>query len=415
MVASSSLLSLRRRRRHRRRCAALLAVAACVTIPGYSSSFSFGVVCGPPSSSSPVRRRGRRHQNDVHQLTPRGGVGAAVIIGSGRILPTAPESVARAVVHLSAARRYGPPPDETTTTPTGSGPEGDFDIDFNAPQGRVTQQEWQRQQRRHRDDFRRLLDRIVVANDPSHVPSLLTRHMDTILAVLEDSSNQNGNDDDDDSTALWLESLLHDAQVQHGETAGLRMAEALDSVVQCAEEFVAQAKSMEEEHQALLGRILRLASDKTSVPSSTDREDALDKLLDETRESLTPGFLRHLERECDRIAAAPILTPASARLSELLCVVRARIVEELGRNLGEVAQVLGSLASCDDPSERKALVDAAVAVRGSTFARDLASAADEALEGFRAVPAASSAGEGVDPDLVHRVQEIRDRVRYHHS
>ena len=136
-----------------------------------------------------------------------------------------------------------------------------------------------------------------------------------------------------------------------------------------------------------------------------DDEARLDALFEREKENFTPGFLRHLEGECKRIASASRLTPESGKLLETLRMIQARVVEELGQELGEGAVVLGQLLGYDDRSERLAVLDAGLTVRGVPFAKELVELTEEALEGFERVPG------GADPDLVRIVTEIDERIR----
>ncbi len=82
--------------------------------------------------------------------------------------------------------------------------------------------------------------------------------------------------------------------------------------------------------------------------------------------------------------------------------------------------MLGQLLGYDDDSERAAVLDAGLAVRGIGFARELAGLTGEALGDFAAMAAAAASpgrgGEGpaaaaADPELVRRVASIDGRIR----
>jgi hypothetical protein len=65
---------------------------------------------------------------------------------------------------------------------------------------------------------------------------------------------------------------------------------------------------------------------------------------------------------------------------------------------------LGQLLGYDDESERLAVLDAGLTVRGVDFANELAALTEEALEGFKMA-------ENVDAELVDRVRVIDERIR----
>jgi hypothetical protein len=246
-------------------------------------------------------------------------------------------------------------------------------------------------------DFQDLLERIVAAKDPSHLPSILSKNMDLILRVYGRPGG-----------VLLVESAFQEVQRRRhpgDEAAEQLLNQVLDLMLSSAESFVEEARELESQNKRLLGKIIRVLADKSLA--DRDREDALDALMAKEAEHFTPGFLRHVESECDRVAGAPRLSPESSRLLEILRLVQARAVEELGRDLGEAAQVLGQLAGYESASERLAILDAGVTVRGLEFAREMLSLSEEALEGFGRVPG------GADPDLVECVREIRDRLTSH--
>jgi NADH dehydrogenase FAD-containing subunit len=81
--------------------------------------------------------------------------------------------------------------------------------------------------------------------------------------------------------------------------------------------------------------------------------------------------------------------------------------QSLLQDIGEGAIVLGQLLGYEDESERLAVLDAGLTVRGVEFANELAALTEEALEGFEQ----ASARENVDAELVDRVRVIDDRIR----
>mmetsp|Transcript_20925 Transcript_20925/g.34310 ORF Transcript_20925/g.34310 Transcript_20925/m.34310 type:complete len:129 (+) Transcript_20925:1066-1452(+) len=115
----------------------------------------------------------------------------------------------------------------------------------------------------------------------------------------------------------------------------------------------------------------------------------------------------------DGIASLPTISPESAKMLEILHVIQTRILEELGKSIGEGAIVLGQLLGYDDKAERLAVLDAGLAVRGVEFARELKGLTNEALEGFEAVQQQQQDGGsgGVDPELVKSVEEMDERIQ----
>lgn len=80
------------------------------------------------------------------------------------------------------------------------------------------------------------------------------------------------------------------------------------------------------------------------------------------------------------------------------------------QDIGEGAIVLGQLLGYTDESERMAVLDAGLAVRGVEFAKEMRQLTEEALDGFEAVRKSEGRDE-VDPELVKSVERIDGRIR----
>ena len=287
---------------------------------------------------------------------------------------------------LFLSSRYGPPLDG----------QGDLrDLEDNSNSDVETRSHQQKK------EFRALLDQVLNASAAEHVPSLLTKHTELLLRMPGVVATET------------IKELLEETPESDVE----RVVEAVDMVVSFAEDFVTQSKTMDDNNKELLGRILRTMTDtnnnnhnnsvqQVDESSDRDREEQLDQLIASEKDNFTRGFLRYLDGECERIASVSKLSKDSARLQETLLVIKTRILEELGQELGEGALVLGQLVAYDDRNERLAVLEAGLQVRGIAFAQELMGLTEEALVGFQAVP-----NGDVDPTLVNRVEEIDERVR----
>lgn len=253
--------------------------------------------------------------------------------------------------------------------------------------------------KRRESDFRNLVKDLMTIPDPIHVPSLLTRNLELIFSVIGDR---------DDGFQL-IESIREETRTEFGEKAAGEVSSAMDLILAFAESFVEQTSGYDKQNKELLGRIIKLISDKERTANT--REQALDELLEKEKTHLSAGFLRHLDRECGRIMAAPTMSPESTRLLQMLRVIQTRVLEELGTELGEAALVLGQLVGYETESERLAVLEAGLSVRGPDFAQELWQQTDEALEGFTRVVG------GADPKLVHIIRQINAHVReyLHHN
>eukprot|EP00977_Amphora_coffeiformis_P002180 scaffold425_cov175-Amphora_coffeaeformis.AAC.39 len=272
------------------------------------------------------------------------------------------------------AVRYGPPPNaDGMSDPRPS----------RAPQPSSSSQ---------KEDFRLLLEKIMSVQDPQHIPSLLTKNMELVLRL----SGQDG--------VAVVQSILDEAKETQDQVLVSQLEEAIDMTISFAEDFVNTASSLDDQNKQLLGKIIRAMSNKDLAPR--EREEALDALFTQEKEKFSAGFLRHLEGECDKITRSPVLNPDSARTLEMLRIIQTRVLEEIGTDLGEAAQVLGQLIGYDNEAERCAVLEAGLVVRGVDFAKELQELTTEALDGLARVP-----GNAADPNLIRIVQSIDASIR----
>ncbi len=265
--------------------------------------------------------------------------------------------------------------------------DGDFFEDY---------EEWKEEDSerltKQRMEFHELLQSLVTAeNQEEHWPGIVARHVDVIV-------NMQGFE----GVNLMKEAL--EKAEQNGFTVE-QVSDAINYIVSFIEEFVDQTKSINDAHKELLGKIIRTITNLNDVQEAT-AEEILDEVLESEKENFSPGFLRHLEGECNRILSAPNKTREATKLLEILRSIQARVVEELGQDLGEGALVLGQLLGYDDPTERLAVLDAGLTVRGLDFAKELHSLTQEALAGFQKLDPSQ-----VDPDLVQIISGIDDRIK----
>lgn len=256
--------------------------------------------------------------------------------------------------------------------------------------------------------FTTLLNAVVNSDKPEELPSLLATNIEMILKAM----NTNG---------LIEEVIQEDIDKLNNKNGNMERLDELSSavniIISFVESFVEEAQSMDDVYKKLLGKIFQSIAPNTqeggggsSVTGGGENtsllgEDALEDLLSNEKEAFTPGFLRHVDGECNRIANLPTISPESAKMLEILRVIHARILEELGKGIGEGAIVLGQLLGYDDKAERLAVLDAGLAVRGVDFAHELLALTKEALDGFKSVQ------DGVDPGLVSTVEEIDERIQ----
>lgn len=272
------------------------------------------------------------------------------------------------------AARYGPPPSSDMPPPLPNDPSRQV---FSSSALQI-------------QEFRQLLEKVMSVKDPQHIPSLLTKHMDLILAV-------NG-----EQGVAVVQSILDQARQETNNDPAIltQFEQAIDMTLQFAEDFVNAAQSLDEQNKQLVGKILRCMSNKDLAPRA--REEALDELFTTERSNFSAGFLRHLQGECDRVAQST--ATEAPRTLQMLRVIQARVLEEVGQGLGQAAVVLGQLIAYEDAAERKAILQAGLMVRGVDFATELQALTTEALDGLGRAPG------GADPELIRIVQSIDEAI-----
>lgn len=242
-----------------------------------------------------------------------------------------------------------------------------------------------------RASFEKLFADVMACTDRDHLPSLVTKNIDLLM-------NVRGNG------VMLFNDELAKAQETGDEEIIERANAAVEYIVFFVETFVSQLANTDTGNKALLGKIFKTVKNAEGDSSSLERQEQLDAMIKEEKANFTPGFLRHLEAVCAKIAGSKTMTPESAKMLEIMRVIQARIVEELGAHLGEGAQVLGQLLGYETSDERLAVLDAGLTVRGLEFALELKAMTEEALDGFEKM-----AG-GVDPGLLAIVAEVDARI-----
>lgn len=244
--------------------------------------------------------------------------------------------------------------------------------------------------------FISVFEQILHCGVREELPSILTNNIDVLLELQGDAGVSLINEQVEKIEATGDEEMITRAQA------------AVEYMVYFIEAFVGEAKRMDDQNKTLLGKIIKCmtGADLDDDPANMDslaRQERLDTMLQEEKDNFTPGFLRHLDGECTRLANAQNMNPETAKLLEVIRIIQTRVIEELGESLGEGAQVLGQLLGYDSSAERLAVLDAGLQVRGVQFASELSALTDEALQGFEA--------RGADPNLVGIVQEINTRIK----
>jgi len=203
------------------------------------------------------------------------------------------------------------------------GPREEYskDLDASPYEG---QEEWERKnaERVYQQtiQFRKLIEEIMRAESPESLPSITSKYLDVLL-------NMRGYEGVD-----VLRDVLEEAETSGDKERQEQVEAACDYVLEFMETFVEEARNMDDGYKQLLGKIIKaIAGSGSDAGSARYREEKLDEVLAREQDNFTPGFLRHVENECHRVATAPVMSQESAKLLETLQMVHVRIMEELGK------------------------------------------------------------------------------------
>lgn len=209
-----------------------------------------------------------------------------------------------------------------------------------------------------KSEFSTLLHTILNGTTPEEeYPSLFTNNIGMILNVMsmDGGMRMEGMIQEiirDDLLSGSYKNNIEDGgdNVSNGDRMD-QISEAINLILSFAETFVEETKSMDDVYKRLLRKIFQSIAPSTansqttnsgsssasvnnavaSSSSSTTMENQLDDLLSQEKEAFTPGFLRHVEGECERISSLKTLSPESAKMLQILRLIQTRVLEELGK------------------------------------------------------------------------------------
>jgi len=157
-----------------------------------------------------------------------------------------------------------------------------------------------------------------------------------------------------------------------GLTAGL-----VSFVIDFLEEFVELSAAMEERNKHLLGEVVNFVrQNSSSVPETTAFMDGLAARFD-------ASFLSHVDLQASRLLKAPAATVETAKMLDLVRVVKVLCVEAVGRTFGEAAEVMGQLAQYEDDGMRGQVLKAGMEARDEKWREEFWAGLEEAVEGLQ--------------------------------
>lgn len=243
------------------------------------------------------------------------------------------------------------------------------------------------------EEFRSLaLNVSTLENASLHAPSLLSKHIPLLLTKMSGPMG-----------VKVVRTILEEAP---NDSTRERISQAIDSILEFSQELSDQVKTIDTSYKDLLGKIMRTISASAEETTALEREEQLNKILSE-ESGVTPGFLRHIQGECERLSGAKVMSKETARLLQMMYVLQTRVLEELCRKqdcLGDAASFLGQLTGFKDNDERIAVLQASLIVRGQPFAKEMFRLTEEALEGL-------PKQLNVDTELVEVVEGLNHQLR----
>jgi hypothetical protein len=168
-------------------------------------------------------------------------------------------------------------------------------------------------------DFATLLNQVLSTTKTEHLPGLMTKNLELLLQMRGYEGVQ------------LLQGAIDEARQKGGDDAAEQVMSAIEFMLSFTEEFVDQAKTMDDSYKTLLGEIIRAMTDNRETLTVREQEEYLDKVMEDEKARFSTGFLKHVEGECERIANAPTMTPESCRLLEMMRTIQTRVLEELGK------------------------------------------------------------------------------------
>lgn len=208
-------------------------------------------------------------------------------------------------ISFSAAPRYGP-----TESTINEDPDEEQVAWEKKDAIRVAQQ---------RVDFQKLINQVLSTTKTEHLPGLMTKNLELLLQMRGYEGVE------------LIQTAIDGARESRGEEGANQVMTAIDFMLSFTEEFVDQAKTMDNGNKELLGKIIRAMTDNKDRLSAREKEEHLDQIMNDEKEKFSTGFLKHIDGECDRIANAPTMTPESSRLLEIMRIIQTRVLEELGK------------------------------------------------------------------------------------
>ena len=251
--------------------------------------------------------------------------------------------------------------------------------------------------------FKDILNQVIHVDKRENLPRICTQNIELLVGL-------NGAD-----SVHICNNIMEEARQSNDQALVENTEAAIQYIVYFVETFVTEGEMMDEKHHGLIALMIKTMIGATSLDQSISLMDLPEEhikdqnltnfMTEQNKEQFTPGFLRHLDHECNKIQMAPTQTPESMKVLTILRKIQGRVIQEVGQDLGEGAQVLGQLLGYQNRDERLAVLEAALESRGVAYATELNALTAEALGGFQ-----MSIG-GSDPSLVAIVQEIHDYIQ----
>ncbi|GMH47252.1 hypothetical protein TrVE_jg10038 [Triparma verrucosa] len=168
--------------------------------------------------------------------------------------------------------------------------------------------------------------------------------------------------------------LMKECIREAGDDGGLTEG-IISFIIDFLEEFVEQSASLDARNAALMGEVLEFVKSHNDVPE-------VEAFFDSKVPELDGNFMAHLNRQEKRLLASPSATVETAKLLDMVKVVKVLSTEAVGRSLSEgsnVAVIMNQLLQYDSDSTRVQVMRAGLATRDDLWKEEFFKKIDEAI------------------------------------
>ncbi|GMH50587.1 hypothetical protein TrRE_jg11399 [Triparma retinervis] len=182
-------------------------------------------------------------------------------------------------------------------------------------------------------------------------------------------------------------------------------------VIDFLELFVSSAADRSDANKALMSELVKIVTGRVKGVEGAYvegdgkvTEEDVDKWMDENAKRFDGGFIRYLDSEVHRVTSSPNQSQPVIKTGSILKIVRVRVLEEVGKRMGEEIEVMNQVLGYDKDGIRERVVLAGLEARGRDMAERLKAVCEEVLEG-------EVKGEEGEEEFRRRVGNVLETVK----